>query len=630
MEDPESLFGSPPPTPTRGRSPSPALALPGATANIDWNVSAQNVGTIALPGSHNVAELAVNPLASSLSSSLLRDAPRPPAQPNVALANPPSRKRTRAKPKVFQRPTPPPIYLPGPSDPLPPNLLRSQVNLLGTAGVVAGIRPFRLAIPNNDNDGITSANPIVIHDAAPPQRRPSRKPALSKQSDLDILRLSPPSTRDIIRALVEQGEVYAVLNDIMQFVASRTNMERPASGAARNRSTTPTDERGKKRRKLRHVPAGAHLWDVPFPFNEGEGPESYRADWEKQRGKKLIAELLNLIKSAAKRAALKNRIVQRKAPTAGELAALNRHYNIDGRLAQTTVSMGPDILADTSNSSRLLPYPSTSTEPSSSTASFDQLISSLLSAPLSDLSFDSGRSTPDASSSLDAGLFDSWMDIFESFPAPEAGFAPIPPSHDLSLDPFASDPLSFDFPFDAHSSYPTSFDDSVIDPVLLALSASNLASLDTSSLSGCPSLVHSPIPSSSSLTSELLTPAISESGFGDFTPVDEAAYSDKGKQREVDGISMANMSSEASAIINQPGGQGGLVAEGRLGAGKDAEFSMVPTLPIMGSIVKADILNRAKARREQLVREIERTRIALWETTIEGGVLATLVNKYST
>src|ERR1700733_2524223 len=52
-EDDGSLFGSSPSSPTRGRSPQ--LALPTGPR------SAENVGTIALPGSHYCSELALDP-----------------------------------------------------------------------------------------------------------------------------------------------------------------------------------------------------------------------------------------------------------------------------------------------------------------------------------------------------------------------------------------------------------------------------------------------------------------------------------------------------------------------------------------------------------------------------------------
>jgi len=54
-----------------------------------------------------------------------------------------------------------------------------------------------------------------------------------------------------------------------------------------------------KRRKLTNVPAGAVDWDVPYPFPEGEGPESHHATWERERARQLIIQLLDLLKGAA-------------------------------------------------------------------------------------------------------------------------------------------------------------------------------------------------------------------------------------------------------------------------------------------------------------------------------------------
>jgi hypothetical protein len=53
-------------------------------------------------------------------------------------------------------------------------------------------------------------------------------------------------------------------------------------------------------------------------------------------------------------------------------------------------------------------------------------------------------------------------------------------------------------------------------------------------------------------------------------------------------------------------------------------------VPIVGALVKADVLSRAKQKREEMAAQIVKTRIALWEATIEGGVLAGLVKQYST
>ncbi|KAF9533795.1 hypothetical protein CPB83DRAFT_736839, partial [Crepidotus variabilis] len=58
-------------------------------------------------------------------------------------------------------------------------------------------------------------------------------------------------------------------------------------------------------RKLAHVPAGASDWDVPFPFQPGEGPPAYTQSWEKERGKQLVEELVKLVRGAAQRAVAK-------------------------------------------------------------------------------------------------------------------------------------------------------------------------------------------------------------------------------------------------------------------------------------------------------------------------------------
>lgn len=71
------------------------------------------------------------------------------------------------------------------------------------------------------------------------------------------------------------------------------------------------------------------------------------------------------------------------------------------------------------------------------------------------------------------------------------------------------------------------------------------------------------------------------------------------------------------------------IEDAEVNEGQPPDFSTLPTLPIRGHLVRADVLRRAKERKNQLTLEIARTRIALWETTIEGGVLAGLVKYYS-
>ncbi|KAF8206474.1 hypothetical protein K438DRAFT_1963507 [Mycena galopus ATCC 62051] len=728
--DDESLFGSPPPTPTRGRSPSPALALPNVSANIInlGSSYAQNVGTIALPGSHNFSELPVNPLALSLSYStpLSEDALRPPAQtrngfitqvkPRNPVCTPPllpapmakkPAKTPRARSQTAPRPTPPPIHLPDPSQPLPLNLLRNQPGLLGTAGVVAGVLPAHL--PAAPGPGMTSTNPIFVDDE-PQTHTKSRKRPLP---DVDVASLPAPSNQDIVSMLISEREIFPLLESILKFIATtppRAGSETPSLGTsdAGSRSNTPSSESGaaKKRRKLRQVPAGAHLWDVPFPFNEGEGPAAYRNEWEKDRGKALVAELIRLIKDAAKKAALKNYLEQTKTPTEAQLASLSKYYRVETLFYNTPKSSETEVLADASNTTfvescfGLSPHPLSSNSPitshsPSNSTPFDQLITSLLSASSSQqLSSSGGGSSDgffDSSAPLDASLFNSWMDILEAFPMPAEGFTPDFKNEELHIDPrqtfltmpeslaqqgttnFA--PPTFDFPPDftqafpeastsntSQNFYPTTLDDFIMDPALLAtLSADVGGSLSNFSDSGCPSLAGSPIPSDSSYSFGPMTPtetgwngdsniAIFSPGEGERfpTPARESqpaaqptAGTSNGKKRafgemagwtsaEKEALSFLEVLSK-SKLGSKGKGKGKAKAEDREdGNVAEDEFSKVPTVPIVGALVRADVLQAARQRREELVAQIVKARVALWETTIEGGVLAGLVKHYST
>ncbi|KAI9512109.1 hypothetical protein F5148DRAFT_971297, partial [Russula earlei] len=63
-------------------------------------------------------------------------------------------------------------------------------------------------------------------------------------------------------------------------------------------------------RRLNSVPAGAADWDVPYPFQQGEGPSQYRLHWEKERLKQLLSQLAVLIKCAKRSAAARTYLQQ--------------------------------------------------------------------------------------------------------------------------------------------------------------------------------------------------------------------------------------------------------------------------------------------------------------------------------
>ncbi|KAF5342382.1 hypothetical protein D9611_001853 [Ephemerocybe angulata] len=353
-DEDDSLFGSPPPSP--GRSPSPALALPGNTSNASGNIVSsltKNVGTIALPGSQANSEY-LNPVASSL--SLPSSSTQPPlpssrfpgdshaasttpstcAVPQPAPPKPPRvRKRKKKSTEEVSRPEFQ-IALPDPAAPPPSNFLRSQTALLGAAGLVAGINPAYL---DHRPRGTTPSNPIVIEEAAahkPPPPRPKKTtptiPSISTTPAarnvaivepvgecLDKPGLSMPSKQEILAYLVKEKDVFPIIQCLIKITApgathpptrkrsSSWGKEELAKRGPRT-EIVGTHATGfpMKKRKLNRVPAGAADWDIPFPFARGEGPEEYDETWRSEREKQLITQLINLIKNATKKAAMHN------------------------------------------------------------------------------------------------------------------------------------------------------------------------------------------------------------------------------------------------------------------------------------------------------------------------------------
>lgn len=358
-QDDDSLFGSPPPSPSaRGRSPSPALALPSTPSAgsqiLSSGSSAQNVGTIALPGSHTHSEPSINPLAVSLSlpggsctpllpQSLPSSGPQsrqgsvgrnesayPALQPRSHSSSvarqktaPPRKRAPKRKLKEqMPRPAPPAISLPDPAEPPPAHFLRNQQALLGHAGLIARVKPSKLTLSGTPR-GASPSNPIVLDDR---EADPLEPPIIGRsQTDhlrsLDLSKLPPPTNQEIVEMLIKQRDIFPVLQSILKLLAA---------GALGGKAVAPTPtpvtkpqapgpDRGRalfrpplKRRKLNRVPAGAVDWDVPYPFREGEGPEAYEQTWLKERGRQLISQLISLVKIAARKAAAKKHLAELK------------------------------------------------------------------------------------------------------------------------------------------------------------------------------------------------------------------------------------------------------------------------------------------------------------------------------
>ena len=324
-EDDGSLFGSPPSSPplspARGRSPQ--LALPTGPR------SAENVGTIALPGSHYCSELALDPAVLHLddqtttrnsdtpsaipltSSPTLRPSPLTPATSRKSSRAPRNSRNEKDRSATPRTPAPS-IQFPDPSDPLPSNFLRNQEALLGHAGLIGGLTPSTLS--TRHHKGATSQNPIIVEDALDP-------PLLGKNSNfsLNSTSLPPPTSEEVVSSLVKQRNIFPVLESLLRLLSGTgVPCTPPAatfscpSDPASSSSGASSQERGQgpKRRRLNSVPAGAADWDVPYPFQQGEGPSQYRRHWEKERLKQLISQLTVVIKGAKRSAATRTFLQQ--------------------------------------------------------------------------------------------------------------------------------------------------------------------------------------------------------------------------------------------------------------------------------------------------------------------------------
>jgi len=472
----------------------------------------------------------------------------------------------------------------------------------------------------------------------------------------------------------------------------------------------------RKKRKLNRVPAGAADWDIPYPFECGEGPKAYRDNWEKERGKQLIAQLVGLIKGAAKKAAIRKYLES-------ETKVDSRYYRPETALYGRSMTVGDVVLADTRNAKRpstsittvdsssnqqpnsnlasvpTLPLPQSQNLPlpagpsSASATPFDNLIASLLAASPTGEQFTDQTVAANASDSssgaddsapqtgLDQGLFDSWMQIIQTFPVPQDGFgeAASSASYPSSISDLAIPPqVTSNMPTLEHRSFGSSIDDGAIDPALLAISrppnpaitidtnifSNTNASASASATPSCPSLAGSPFLSSSGSFGDPMTPPETwdsgDLGLGIFSPGESDAVLQDGnvlgKRKEIEPalgafdfdldfgtassvMGPVNEELERSHLRVDKGnewGKGKQKASENLAGGQGGKATTTMNMKVTPvgtpakSLDKKDVLRRARDRKRQLEEEINKTRIELWEMTMEEGMLLRLAGHYAT
>lgn len=289
--------------------------------------------------------------------------------------------------------------------------------------MVSGINPSRI---RHGRNGESAADAIILEERPDPPRRPPREGPWTLPPNV--------TTEDVVRTL-DQKSVLPVLKNMFQFFVSQNNMDKlrePTPGPFMRRAHVPEAEPPAKKRKLARVPAGAADWDVPYPFDEGDGPEGYHQSWERDRAKQLVNEVVDIFKEAANKASFQKETYERA-----------RQFHLAN-------------MARTSN-----PYTQPLVPATIASQSIDQLLQSLLSDP--GLSDASNGQTPTGDS------VDHWMATFKDIMPSDDGTGFENLSFDDMLNQFTGGHLAEEMalsasrdasePASAHT--PAAFDDSL-------------------------------------------------------------------------------------------------------------------------------------------------------------------------
>jgi hypothetical protein len=191
----------------------------------------------------------------------------------------------------------PAIQLPDPDAPPPVNFLRNQLSLLGVAGLVGGLVPSKLSKRYSIREG--SSNATIVEDDTPQKRKRKRR---SPPPKLVPPGWPQPSNAEVIAVFAKQKQLRPLILALIDLKKGRPS-QRSSTNTSKREASPPL-----KKRKLNSVPAGAVDWDVPYPFQEGEGPSGYRRGWGQERERQLVKELISLLRQSARQASLQKMV----------------------------------------------------------------------------------------------------------------------------------------------------------------------------------------------------------------------------------------------------------------------------------------------------------------------------------
>jgi hypothetical protein len=560
--------------------------------------------------------------------------------------------------------------------------------------MVGGVNPANLSVKRPAR-GSSRSNPILVEDELNPPIGQG-----TSLLPLNAAKLPPPPIEAVIASLIEQKNIFPILHSVLKLFFAPKSDSIPLNPSTISLTEVESRDAGRssKKRKFAGVPAGAGDWDVPYPTQGSGGVQS---SWERQRGKKLIAQLAGAIKSASEKAATKSYLMEKgllpnrkpqhkpkpkpshdpSAKVYGHYRPATMAYGLDDALPTVEVAGSDEVIAGHANLVPLVQNPShvegDVTAPSDA-PTFDEIITALMqlstqgnatnppSDPLhnyEDVSTPSTSATPE----FDQDDFHTWLDLLNISPPPEEPQTQSAP--DTLPAAQSTDPWSMDV--DASNSHPPSdaapspFSDATIDPVLLALSQTQMINAQSTPIPPTPALVPSPMLSASSL--DPLTPR-RERAF----PETQVFTAEQGTSRppapgpdtvriQIGGIDFTaeDPIAAASMLLQLATGSTATVPEDAVGHAMsfqaqpsvEACSAMTTTVDLTSPVptttttqpqpqvykrcvagpgrpssqsMKEDILSRARERKRQLAAEIERAKVGLWETTIEHGMLLQL------
>ncbi|KAF8520246.1 hypothetical protein BU17DRAFT_89256 [Hysterangium stoloniferum] len=670
MSDKDSLFGSPPPSPEITGTYA-TLALPESSGwRMDAQSSSQNVGTIALPGSHNnFSELPV-----LIQPALPSEKPilqlRPPAQ-RVQVRTPNQTRYSTPRPTTYR----PSSYQPSPvpHSERTDRTLRDLVGLIShfepTAGASIPSRPAPIPVPTPQTElhpPGSQQNPIEIDAPGPADAVNSALIALASTvaSALKLptaprsgSSLSEPTVNNVLHCIKHDPKLIPTLQATYEYLGSI-----PKGAQQQQYSASFDDATAKRKRKRKYpgpkVPAGAEHWDVPFPFAPEQESNDYPSQWQLERGRRVLGELLGLFergfaKVRGEEVPLKNsstgRVLKRKRTTAEStdtgferiLRTPSSRSESNGLDVQRMTDWLSSVPASSDSSGIIDSTNVTPTQPSST---FEPSSSASLPNTLFDFmamldshagnEVDMGGKTDDLGTygvedktddfgysetfdNLDFSMGDdiAWQSLLDSLPTPQAS-TPALSSDILLQEPSMSAPIPDELIIDPTPmtvSQPQSSPPALAVPQMTAATVTPLPSIQNDD--------RGPVPRLPSLTIQRETGkehAGTELDFSD-SMYPTFPHIHKYVTQELTSAQSAG----AQSLHTAPTGiesQSLRTASPVLSIGGPSSTPR-PTQKMQRRDV---VLAMAREHRDHLVRELERVKIARWELLIEGGVIRNL------